>query len=265
MDLIIPEETLLFHGTSEPFLSEEITGGGYDRVLWTADTSTVAQTYIPISGSYSITGARELAYPSKDPVILQIQHFIGIYYDLFSVEWDYMDRAISYWMPEGWDHVPTFEEVEGLMDELGWEKNNYGHYVLRSSYINGVSRLHLPGEKKPGRLFIFKVIVPLRIFDSTYGGEIEGDLMNVEYHNLSLFQKADKAGYDGIKINDFGQSGYYGNFNHTSIGLFERAKKKMGWVTVPAVSFDWDDDTPISEKDTPEYKDFLLGKHLSRY
>ena len=35
------------------------------------------------------------------------------------------------------------------------------------------------------------------------------------------FQKVEKDGYDGIKINDYAQVESEGNFGHTSIGLFE--------------------------------------------
>ena len=41
----------LFHGTIEDFDPEDIRGGGYDGVLWTAEDSTVAQSYIPSSGA----------------------------------------------------------------------------------------------------------------------------------------------------------------------------------------------------------------------
>lgn len=262
MDLILPVGSILFHGTCEDFPSEEIRGGGYDGVIWTADSSTIAQTYIPISGISSITGPEVIRLPSKDSIIQQIQHIIGIEYDLSAVTWDYTDQATCWKSPSGWDDLPTHEEVTQLMIGAGWEESSYGTFRLRYTHEKGpdgksTPRLFAPGEKAPGRLFIFTALEPLKIYDHTRGGETESDLLNLEYHNISLFQAAEEAGYDGVKINDFAQTEYWGNFGHTSIGLFEDAKEKLKWVTVPATNFDWDENTPQNATITPEYQAYL--------
>lgn len=81
--------------------------------------------------------------------------------------------------------------------------------------------------RRKGRLFILKPKRDLKIFDNTLGGKVEGDLTNVEYHNINLFRDLEEKGYDGIKINDFAQSESEGNFGHTSIGLFSHVIKDL--------------------------------------
>lgn len=262
MDLILSAGTLLFHGTCEDFPVEEIRGGGYDQVIWTADSSTIAQSYIPLSGISSITGPEEISRPSKDPIIQQVQRRICIEYDLSGAEWDHTDRAISFKLPYGWDDLPTHEEVTQLMLNAGWEKSGYGTFRLRYTYEDGpdgksVPRLFAPGEKLIGRLFIFTALEPLKIYDNTRGGETESDLLNLEYHNISLFRAVENAGYDGVKINDFAQSKYWGNLGRTSIGLFNHTKPKLSWVAIPATNFEWDENTDSGETITPEYRAYL--------
>ena len=182
MDIIFEPGKLLFHGTSEEFPVKEIRGGGYDGVIWTAETPDIAQNYIPISGVTTAISARYLTRPQKGSVIQQLQRKIGIEYDYSTVEWDYMDRATSFYYPKGWDRLPEEVEVVERLENLGYEKESYGMYKIRMTYlIDGAERLMLPGEKTIGRLFIFKVKQPLRIFDFTLGGDREGDLMNVDY------------------------------------------------------------------------------------
>jgi len=73
-------------------------------------------------------------------------------------------------------------------------------------------------------LFVLEVISPLRILDISEG---EGDLLNLQYHKLDSFQQAKQDGYDGVKIDDFAQSETFGNYGHSSIGLFNKDKIKI--------------------------------------
>ncbi len=267
MDLILPKGTRLFHGTSEDFPADEIHGGGYDEVIWTAENPTIAQNYIPTCGGTSYIGARHISRPSKDLCAQAIQEIIGIYYDYFSVEWDYMDKAVRFHLPEGWDHLPETDEIAEMMAAVGFEHTDGSSswdplYAIRTKYMrdaNGelYSHIFMPGEKLMGRLFIFDAQEPIKIYDYTYGGERESDLMNVDYHNIRLFRKVEAAGYDGIKINDFAQSKYWGNMSHTSIGLFQQALPKFIWTAIPATNFDWTDETRYETEMTPEYKEFI--------
>ena len=249
--------TTLFHGTGEEFPVSEIQPGGYDGVLWTAEASTIAQTYIPKSGSSSLFNADMLRRPVKREPYITLQRLIGIEYDLDKVIWNYTDEPKSFFMPEDWDHIPTIEEVEERLDQIGIERYRFPNsYQLRTTFREkGGYHIHQHGKDLVGRLFIFNVLAPLRIYDNTQGGEREGDLMNVEYHSLGLFRAAEERGYDGIKINDFAQTEIWGNVGHTSIGLFPRALEKVEWTAIPAQNFDWEED--LSQEITPEYQKFL--------
>lgn len=256
-DLTIPSGTRLFHGTGVKFPMKEIRGGGYDDIIWTAEAPTIAQNYIPISGLVVYASAETIRFPSKDELIQQIQEMIGIHYDHFDVKWDYMGRAISFSVPEYWDHIPKAKEIQEMLSDIGFEKPDINRpYAFRVSE----SRILRPDEKTLGRLFIFEAQEPVRIFDYTSGGEKEGDLTDVDYNKLNLFRIIEKKGYDGIKINDYAQSEYWGNFGHTSIGLFPRALSKFRWTTIPASNFDWGEGISINETMTPEYKSFLAGE-----
>ena len=257
MELWLEPGTILFHGTGEEFPASEIQPGGYDGVLWTAEASTIAQTYIPKSGSSMLFNSEMLRRPVKREPYITLQHLIGIEYDLDNVEWNYMDEPKSFFMPPNWDHIPTTEEIEERLDRIGIERYKYPNsYQLRATFReNGGYHIHQHGRDLVGRLFIFTVIEPLRIYDNTQGGEREGDLMNVEYHSLGLFRAAEEHGYDGIKINDFAQTEIWGNVGHTSIGLFSGALDKVEWTTIPAQNFDWEEN--LNQTISPEYEEYL--------
>ena len=59
------------------------------------------------------------------------------------------------------------------------------------------------------------------------GETIESDLMDIQYHEIGTFRKAEEAGYDGIKIADFAQSEHMGNVEHYSIGIFKDIIKDL--------------------------------------
>ena len=268
MDLILSAGAKLFHGTCEDFPAEEIEGGGYDDVIWTAENSAIAQNYIPLSGGATYTNAATIMLPSKDTTIQAVQKLIGLEYDISDTKWNYMDQPQSFKLAKGWDRIPSRDEIVEMMEKAGFNQLDYGwqSFEIRHTYSRGadgnlVDHVHAPGENLVGRLFIFTAVEPLKVYDYTYGGEREGDLLNVDYHNISLFRKVEALGYDGIKINDFAQSKNWGNFGHTSIGLFNGTLEKLSWTTIPASNFDWGDDPQV--KITPEYAAYL--KNTKRY
>lgn len=115
-----------------------------------------------------------------------------------------------------------------------------------------------PNERSQGRLFIIKPQRDLKIYDNTDGGNTEGDLTDVEYHNLDLFRQVEKEGYDGIKINDFAQSDDYGNVGHISIGLFKHTIRDL---KIQEISAQHQDIRKHGWNDSPEYLNFK-GKGL---
>jgi hypothetical protein len=260
MDLIFPAGKLLFHGTSEEFPAKELRGGGYDRIIWTAESPDIAQNYIPISGASTIVYARDLSVPQKCEILQQLQRRLGIEYDYSKIEWDYMDRPSSFYYPEGYDRIPEEDEVNQLLEEAGWEKYEHGWsaYKIRMTYQDSYNRLMGPNEKLLGRLFILKALKPIKIYDYTFGGERESDLMDLDYHKINIFRAAEEKGYDGIKINDFAQSEIWGNLGHTSIGLFDSSLSEFRWVTIPATNYDWKEYDDFKRATTPEYESLLL-------
>ena len=112
--LIVKKGTELFHGTIEPFNKENIRPGGYDEVLWTADNSAIAQTYMPISSKVYINSS-EFVEPSKDQDTVAMQIQLGVDYDYSEVKFGNSNRAESY-MP-----APCFKKITDeyydLLDE----------------------------------------------------------------------------------------------------------------------------------------------------
>ncbi len=114
-----------------------------------------------------------------------------------------------------------------------------------------------PGQTQEGRLFIIKTKEPLKILDMTRGGEIEGDLMDMDYHKLKHFEAAEKRGFDGVKINDFAQVHQYGNYGHTSIGIVRRSIPKLEWKAIPAHHPDFAKVMEHPQNLTPEYEQYM--------
>jgi hypothetical protein len=243
----------IFHGTSED-VRGELRGGGYDGVLWTAETPAVAQAYIPISGLEMFVLPDGLTRPTKDPHVQALQRAIGIFYDMDEVEWDPHGRLVSWPRPRGGGRTPSADEVMDRMERIGFERpdSKYQPYRVR---VDG-DRILKPGEKITGTLYVGTVLEPLEIFDATLGGEIEHDLMNPQYNDLGTMRKVRDLGYDGIRIQDFLQSKTWGNVGHQSIGLFPSGIRKVRWTPVPATNYDPPDE-PDAERgwgNTPEYQ-----------
>lgn len=240
-EVTIPAGAHLFHGTIEDF-STDLKGGGYDNIIWFSDSPKIAQLYIPKAGSKLFISPDSIARPSKDNDIQILQRELGIEYDYSDIKWE-RNTATSFKLAKGWNHVPKDVEIDKLMDDAGYEKRKHfsDPYVLRRH--NG--KFLKKDEVAKGRLFIARVKSPLKIWNKASGRD--GDLMNLEYHDLKGFGKAKEAGFDGVLINDFAQSEEHGNFGHMSVGLFDI--KKLEIKQVPAQYREWD----YKAKGTPEY------------
>jgi len=242
----LPVGTTLFHGSIEDFEESKLSTGSYDKILWTTDDKwgpAMAQSYIPQSHGTIYTSPGYIRQPSQDPTIQNIQKYLGIYYDYQTkgkVEFDNTGRPHSWAMPKKKDGSTWgFEElssakVDQLLKEKGWQPKNkdtdpeYAGYEILTKGFEPLP----PGETTTGRLFILKSTQPLKIYD--YAGGKEGDLMDVDYHKIDLFRLVEKAGYDGIKINDFAQLHEWGNVGHQAIGIFKKSIPKLKWETIPA-------------------------------
>lgn len=82
----------------------------------------------------------------------------------------------------------------------------------------------LPANHKiKGKLIVLVPKRNLKLYNHAHG--IEGDLMDVQYHDHDVFRSVESKGYDGIVINDFAQSDVHGNVGHISYGLFRSTIK----------------------------------------
>ena len=254
-DIVLPTGTKLYHGTVEKFDHEEISTGGYDNVFWTCDDPMIAKTYIPVAGATSITSTRAIAAPSTDSNLITIQKAIGIDYDQSTFETK--GPSVTSYRPAEVFNSDEFRQGQYIIDEdvkadyvnkkipevLGYQPEhgsfNGGWTTWRFRWDLG--RLMGPEERVEGRLFTLTLNRNFRIWDKTAGGSIEGDLMDVDYHKISLFRAIEEKGYDGIKINDFCQSHDMGNLGHRAIGLFGGSLKDITIKSSKAHHEDLDD------------------------
>jgi hypothetical protein len=136
------------------------------------------------------------------------------------------------WGTRGNADSKKFELINNKLIELGYKPNDNGYdnnhrWNIKLNIRNGKECILPSDYRTQGRLIINVPMEDLLIYDLTNGSNSEGDLTDVDYHRIDLFQKVEKDGYDGIKINDYAQVESEGNFGHTSIGLFESTIKKL--------------------------------------
>lgn len=266
MDLIIKKGTELFHSSGEPFDEKDLRGGGYDGIVWTTTDSAISQTYIPVSGAKIYTQTSSFLTPSKNPAVTDIQKKIGLEYG--DITWGRGDRAESYRILKNpfanieknddytYNATPLKAKVinDYLMNVLGYKPTSEGYDNNFQWTIKMEGDKFVPADyKMKGKLFILIPNQDLTIYDMTYGGSIEGDLTDLDYHKTDFFDKLKEKGYDGVKINDFAQSSDQGNFGHTSIGLFNQALPKVNREVVQDVVHH--DLEPLNrDYRSPEYK-----------
>lgn len=271
--LTVKKGTEMFHSTGEDFDEKSLHGGGYDGIVWTTDTSAISQTYIPQSGASVYISAEHISAPSDDPMVQDIQKKIGIVFDYSEVEWD-KHRASS------WRPAPVFADIDNddvtswfdkqkkkndyvtdkIKSELGYVPKEMGYHDNDLNYtfvVKTTGNTALPSDyRMKGRLFVITPKEDLSVYDMTYGGKIEGDLTDPDYKKVGFFDKLKKSGYDGVKINDWTQTEEFGNFGHTSIGLFKDGLKKCDIEVIPDVTYPKEFERMADERDwdSEEYK-----------
>jgi hypothetical protein len=266
MDLTIKKGTELFHSTGEPFEEKDLRGGGYDAIVWTTTDSAISQTYIPVAGSQVYTQTSSFLIPSQDPTITNLQKKLGLEFD--DITWGRGGRADSYRILKNpfqdindahdsyYDTVPLKNQRinDYIMNTLGYKPTGEDYNNNYSWKLKMDGREIVPANyQMKGRLFILVPNQDLNVYDMTYGGSIDGDLTDLDYHKTDFFDELMKKGYDGVKINDFAQSNDQGNFGHTSIGLFKQALGKVDKEIVQDVVHH--DLEPLNrDYRSPEYK-----------
>lgn len=259
-DLILEPGSKLYHGTLEP-LSGAMQPGGYDRCFWTTDFRSIARSYIPPCGGQTLMSISSLMKPPRQGDTKgDLQRQLGI--EFMDIEYEnYSPRRFNYpaitetmMADTPWPKRDDFSEptayyaathewskerdrrfqsfVQERLEALGYKPHGDGPswdptYWLYVKHVNGVETL-LPNEYQVGTLLEFTPGRPLRIYDMTDGGRIEGDLTDLDYHRTRTFRELAEQGYDGVKINDFAQVAEAKgerrtNIGHTSIGIFGHA------------------------------------------
>jgi len=224
---------LLFHGTCESF-EDALKGGPYDGVLWTADSPVIAQQYIPSSGS-SVLVHRPMDYELKDRVRPNpdswwnglAKRISGL--ECREVELDAYGRAKSWIVPDGW---PTYGDCVRHVEEVLGYRTDRGGYEIRQQLVDGRFEDRPAGWQVEGWLYV-ALSDGLRFKDLRRSSE--GDLMDLEYHDVEGFETAASEGWDGVIINDFAQADGHGNVGHVSWGLLPKGLEKAEWIRLPAV------------------------------
>jgi hypothetical protein len=240
----------LFHGTSARF-DDAPRPGGYDGVFWTAEHSTVAQSYISrIGGTVSCwVEAHQLDRPVRptkhDPLYL-IAKSIGPVAD--EVTWDNWGHAISWRCQPG---CITYRQVCAHIEEkMGYKNTSAGSgrsYEITAGPWDPKTETQSfvdAGFKRQGTLLIIEGFQGMSFLDISLG---EPDLQEVQYHSVDVFRRAEQQGYDGVIIDDFTQSKSWGNVGHRSIGFFAPAIARLTTTAVPALRYDWEDGMAASE------------------
>ena len=246
--ILAGEDDLLFHGTSEAF-DLPPRPGPYDDVLWTAKDPRIAQSYIPRSGMSLVAwkpSTFDLGRPVK-PSPNDFWHTVAKNMGLppADVELDPHGRLLSWALPEGW---PSYADAMQWLHGMGYDLDDRG---CRISAVmeNGAEIIKEASWSLPGRLLVASG-AGLRFYD--HAGDRDGDLVDLEYHDIELFRRVEAQGYDGIVINDFLQDEQHGNVGHRSHGLFATTASRLDWIEIPAVHLPWD----RSRASTPEFDSF---------
>ena len=256
----------LFHGTLEP-LKGILRPGGYDGLFWTAESSAVAQTYLPATGSalHAVVSRHELdqgVRPAKSNPFFTLAQAIGP--APLEVQWDGLGHAKSWLLPKSYatnrqvaDHIETVLGYPNLSPSPASERR----YELRTDGWNAQAEafnIVSANFKKTGSLIIVTGHHSMRFFDMSLG---ESDLTDVQYHRHGAFAQARQQGYDGVVIDDFCQTKTWGNVAHRSIGFFDTALTRLDTTVIPATRFEWGEDKKsLSQKDSPEYAQWLRAQ-----
>jgi len=201
----LPKGSTLFHGSYGEF--SRLRPGG-DQVVWFSDAPGIAQLYIP-----ALAGGGEI-FMTPSLIAREDDHWsIPIIRKFLNIE--------GKW--------PDAREIEALLKKLGFEEapNMRGWYVFQIDD----DKVLPPGLKHEGRLYVGKTKRDMKLWLKATG---EADYLDIQYEDLSGFRDAEKAGLDGVIIDDLAQSKEHGNLSHLSVGLFKSAIKDVAFKVVPA-------------------------------
>lgn len=246
----------LFHGTCAQF--DGVPRVGADGVFWAAESSAVAQVYIPKSGGQALICASRYemgnsVQPNRYSVLYQLACQFGPAAQ--DVQYDGCGRATSWRCPPGYLNVAQVVERLEAMGYLndGGVGGDWRSWVLTNKQVV------MPANwRVPGRLLMLEGFEQMRLCDISLG---DSDLTDLQYKKIGLFDRLAAEGYDGVVIDDFCQSKAWGNVGHRSIGFFGTAIGSLKISEIAAENFDWGPEVKdLRELDSPQYKQWLADQ-----
>lgn len=241
----------LFHGTCARF--DGAPRPGADGVFWTAESSCVAQTYIPRAPGRSLVAVR--SYEMDEPIRPDAYSVLYRFAQEFGPPAEDVmlgpgGRAVSWRMPPG--YLTGRELVEILEQRLGY-KNQGGVCGDWKAFVLQQGGVTMPADwSLPGSLMIVSGFAGMRLADVSRG---EGDLTELQSRRWGLFDSLAGQGFDGVVIDDFCQSEVWGNVGHRAIGFFRDAAARLSFDEIAATHFEWGEEAgALSQVNSPEFE-----------
>lgn len=277
---------LYFHGTCENIVGP-LRPGGYDSLLWFADSPMIAQNYIPATGSKSSYQVPKNQWeleatvtpPRQNSSSIDFSAALVMGHRLTYAAFDQYGRCNSWQWNDGKEPSPTRADVRSYLESQGYDTEA----ALQDSgmmwvKIGDLLPHDIPGTDihvyvdtplpahylMPGQLFM----IPREDFKlHDIATDKEGDLTDLDYHKHSLFEAARAAGFDGMQINDFAQTDHWGNLGHYAYGLFAEAAAKIEPYAIDCVRFSHEKglDEPLSPLSKEFNAFFAEAKKLLDY
>lgn len=249
----IRQRGIFFHGTCEA-IEGPLRAGDYDNVFWMAETSSVAQSYIPASGVTAWISAPR-AYERDDHLrpTRGVSHAMnwalqrsGAKLEDMDVTWD-GQRAHSWRIPPGW---PTEGDYEDYLISLGYSANDYGIYEVSETFGRNGPEIMPADWKMPG-LLIIALAEDIQVETPDWS---EGAFSYAPHNRVADFERFAQKGYEAFRMQDALQSKFHGNVGHTAIGILPAGLEKLSWIAIPATRHDSPDARAFQK---PETEDFL--------
>jgi len=247
----------LFHGSCED-IEGDLHGGGYDGVFWTADRPSVAQAYIPRSGS--TTWLHEPHESDRGDRLRPSKHIgfvmrwaldrAGVTMEDLDVTWNGM-QAWSWTIPDNW---PTEGDFDDMIRSLGYEPDNRGCYTVSTRYGDDGEEIMPADWTLPGQLII---ALPNEDFCFKPAMWSEDGQGYAPHNRVADFDSFSQSGQHGFSMEDCLQSDSQGNVGHEAFGILPEGIKRLSWMAIPAVRHDGADLDVFAKPETPAFVTFM--------
>jgi hypothetical protein len=248
---------VLFHGSCED-IDGNLHGGGYDGVFWTADRPSVAQAYIPKSGS--TTWLHEPREDEREDYLKPSKHIgfvmrwaldrAGVTMEDLDVTWNGL-QAWSWTIPSNW---PTEGDFDDMIRGLGYRPDFRGCYTVSTRYTDEGETI-MPAEwTLPGQLVI---ALPQEDFTFKAAMWSEDGLGYASHNRVADFDSFSQRGQHGFSMEDCLQSEFHGNVGHEAFGILPEGIKRLSWLSIPAVRHDGPDMDVFAKPETPAFVAYM--------